>query len=137
MTFASASHMRGWFPRYHLVKKRPHDIPSAGLLFATPQCTVTWCMSCAFGWAGELLAAWEALRHLDTACAQCFRRVLRERQGKVGRKVGDSTFKSKTRGLGRFRLTGRSVVFPCAAPTQTRPVAWCSTATECREDSRL
>src|SRR5262249_7623576 len=56
----------------------------------------------------------EALRNLDAAFAHFFRRCQLNRQGKLRGKVGYPTFKTKKRGLGSFRLTGRLVVFPDA-----------------------
>jgi putative transposase len=56
----------------------------------------------------------EALRNLDAAFAHFFRRVKRKQQGKLRGKVGYPQFKTKKRGLGSFRITGRIVVFPAA-----------------------
>jgi putative transposase len=56
----------------------------------------------------------EALRNLDPAFALFFRRVQHKRQGKLRGKVGYPRLKTKKRGLGSFRLTGRIVVFPDA-----------------------
>jgi putative transposase len=53
----------------------------------------------------------EALRNLDTAFAQFFRRCQLKREGKVTGKVGYPLRKTKKRGLGSFRLTGSIVVF--------------------------
>src|SRR5579859_7659618 len=56
----------------------------------------------------------EALRNLDTAFAAFFRRVALQRAGKYRGKLGYPRFKSKKRGLGSFRLTGRIMAFPDA-----------------------
>src|SRR5260221_10477164 len=56
----------------------------------------------------------EALRNLDRAFDGFFRRVKLTQRGKHRGKVGYPRFKSKKRGLGRFRLTGSIVVFPNA-----------------------
>lgn len=53
----------------------------------------------------------EALRNLDTAFDNFFRRVQLKKQGKLTGKVGFPKFKSKQRGLGGFRLTGTIRVF--------------------------
>lgn len=53
----------------------------------------------------------EALRNLDQAFDNFFRRVQLKKQGKLAGKVGFPKFKSKKRGLGGFRLTGAIRVF--------------------------
>jgi putative transposase len=53
----------------------------------------------------------EALRNLDRAFENFFRRVQLKKQGKLAGKVGFPKFKSKKRGLGSFRLTGTIRVF--------------------------
>ncbi len=53
----------------------------------------------------------EALRNLDKAFDNFFRRVQLKKQGKLKGKVGFPKFKSKKRGLGGFRLTGTIRVF--------------------------
>lgn len=53
----------------------------------------------------------EALRNLDKAFANFFRRVQLKKQGKLKGNVGFPKFKSKKCGLGRFRLTGTNRVF--------------------------
>jgi putative transposase len=52
----------------------------------------------------------EALWNLDAAFAQFFRRCALKRQGKWKGKLGYPGFKTKKKGLGSFRLTGRIVV---------------------------
>ncbi len=56
----------------------------------------------------------EALRNMDTAFAQFFRRVKLKKEGKLRGKLGYPQRKTKKRGLGSFRLTGSIVVFPDA-----------------------
>jgi transposase len=53
----------------------------------------------------------EALRNLDKAFDNFFRRVQLKKQGKLKGPVGFPKFKSKKRGLGSFRLTGTIRVF--------------------------
>jgi putative transposase len=52
----------------------------------------------------------EALRNLDAAFAHFFRRCALKKQGKWKGKLGYPQFKTKKKGLGSFRLTGRIVV---------------------------
>lgn len=61
-----------------------------------------------FPWLYEVskCAPQEALRDLDRAFENFFRRLTLIRQGKHNGKVGFPRFKSKRRGLGSFRLTG-------------------------------
>src|SRR5260370_8790534 len=56
----------------------------------------------------------EALRNLDTAFAQFFRRATLQKHGKLHGKLGYPTRKTRKRGLGSFRLTGAIAVFPDA-----------------------
>ena len=58
----------------------------------------------------------EALRNLDSAFAHFFRRCQLKQQGKLKGKVGYPQRKTRKRGLGSFRLTGRIVV--CADAIQ-------------------
>ncbi len=48
----------------------------------------------------------EALRDLDTAYKNFYRRVTLKKQGKLKGKVGFPTFKKRSKGIGSFRLTG-------------------------------
>ena len=61
-----------------------------------------------FPWLYEVskCAPQEALRDLDRAFSNFFKRVELKRQGKHKGKVGFPRFKSRRRGLGSFRLTG-------------------------------
>ena len=56
----------------------------------------------------------EALRNLDAAFANFFRRCALKKQGKWNGKLGYPRFKTKKKGLGSFRLTGSIVVLPHA-----------------------
>src|SRR6266699_7137493 len=56
----------------------------------------------------------EALRHVDKAYDNFFRKVKIKKQGKYKGKVGFPKFKSKKKGIGSFRLTGAIKVFPDA-----------------------
>lgn len=53
----------------------------------------------------------EALRNLDRAFANFFRRVKQKKQGRLSGPVGFPRFKSRKAGLGSFRLTGSIHVF--------------------------
>ena len=56
----------------------------------------------------------EALRNLDTAFANFFRRCQFKKQGKLKGRMGYPKPKSRKHGLGSFRLTGTIVIFPDA-----------------------
>ncbi|MGO8947529.1 MAG: RNA-guided endonuclease InsQ/TnpB family protein [Ktedonobacterales bacterium] len=56
----------------------------------------------------------EALRNLDAALTNFFRRCALKKQGKWKGKLGYPRFKTKKKGLGSFRLTGSIVVCPDA-----------------------
>lgn len=66
-----------------------------------------------FPWMYEVskCAPQEALRDLDNAYKQFFRRVELKKQGKYKGKLGFPTFKKKSKGIGSFRLTGSIKVF--------------------------
>jgi putative transposase len=69
-----------------------------------------------FPWMYEVskCAAQEALRDLDTAYKNFFRRVQLKKEGKWKGKLGFPVFKKKSKGIGSFRLTGSIHVFPAA-----------------------
>jgi putative transposase len=69
-------------------------------LNALKQTDVPWMYAC------SKCAPQEALRDLDTAMGNFFRRVKLKKEGKWTGKLGFPRFKSKKRGLGSFRLTG-------------------------------
>jgi putative transposase len=54
----------------------------------------------------------EALRNVDKAYDNFFRKVKLKKQGEYKGKLGFPTFKSKKKGIGSFRLTGSIKVFP-------------------------
>src|SRR6266702_726386 len=54
----------------------------------------------------------EALRNVDTAYANFFRKVKLKKQGKYKGKLGFPKFKSKKKGIDSFRLTGAIKVLP-------------------------
>ena len=56
----------------------------------------------------------EALRHVDKAYDNFFRKVKLKKQGKHKGKLGFPKFKSKKKGIGSFRLTGAIKVLPDA-----------------------
>jgi putative transposase len=56
----------------------------------------------------------EALRNLDSAFSHFFRRWKLKQEGKWKGELGYPQLKSKKKGLGSFRLTGRIIVFPDA-----------------------
>jgi putative transposase len=56
----------------------------------------------------------EALRNVDKAYDNFFRKVKLKKQGKYKGKVGFPKFKKKSKGIGSFRLTGVIKVFPDA-----------------------
>src|SRR5262249_5802709 len=56
----------------------------------------------------------EALRNLDRAFDRFFERVRHRKAGKYKGKLGYPKRKSRKKGLGSFRLTGRIVVYPDA-----------------------
>jgi putative transposase len=66
-----------------------------------------------FPWMYETskCAPQEALRDLDTAYKNFFRRVELKKQGKWKGKLGFPTVKKKSKGIGSFRLTGSIKVF--------------------------
>jgi putative transposase len=70
-----------------------------------------------FPWMYEVskCAPQEALRDLEKAYKNFFRRVELKKQGKWHGKRGFPTFKKKSKGIGSFRLTGSIKVFPDAA----------------------
>jgi len=67
-----------------------------------------------FPWMYEVskCAPQEALRDLDRAYANFFRRLELKKQGKLKGKLGFPKFKKKSKGIGSFRLTGTIHVFP-------------------------
>ena len=69
-------------------------------------------MDCPWLYETSKCAPQEALRDLDVAFANFFRRVALKKAGQLTGKVGYPRFKSRKRGIGSFRLTGAIKVFP-------------------------
>jgi putative transposase len=90
---------------YRATGKTPSAIDLHRELNALKQTDVPWM------YAVSKCAPQEALRNLDTAFAHFFRRVRLKKAGKHRGKLGYPQFKTKKRGLGRFRLTGGIDVF--------------------------
>ena len=90
--------------RYRVSKKRPTAIALHRELNALKKTAVPWMYEV------SKCAPQEALWNLDAAFAQFFRRCALKKQGKWKGKVGYPQFKTKKKGLGSFRLTGRIVV---------------------------
>jgi putative transposase len=90
--------------RYKARRKRPTAIDLHRELNALKQTDVSWMYSV------SKCAPQEALWNLDAAFQQFFRRCALKKQGKWKGKLGYPRFKTKKKGLGSFRLTGRIVV---------------------------
>ena len=96
---------------YRATGKSPSAIDLHRELNALKQTDVPWMYEV------SKCAPQEALRNLDNAFAQFFRRAKLKQQGKLRGKLGYPTRKSRKRGLGSFRLTGSIgsiAVFPDA-----------------------
>jgi putative transposase len=90
---------------YHATGKSPTAIDLLREPNALKPTGVPWLYQVSKG------APQEALRNLDSAFARFFRRCQLKGQGQWRGKVGYPQRKSKKRGLGSFRLTGRIAVF--------------------------
>jgi putative transposase len=90
--------------RYKACKKSPRAIELHRELNALKKTAVPW-MYCVSKCAPQ-----EALRNLDAAFHNFYRRCALKKQGKWKGKLGYPQFKTKKKGLGSFRLTGRIVV---------------------------
>jgi putative transposase len=89
--------------RYRVTKKSPTAIELHRELNALKKSDVPWMYSV------SKCAPQEALWNLDAAFAHFFRRCALKKQGKWKGKLGYPQFKTKKKGLGSFRLTGRIV----------------------------
>jgi putative transposase len=89
---------------YRATGKSPSAMELHRDLNALKQTDLAWM------YAVSKCAPQEALRNLDNAFANFFRRCKLKQQGKLLGKVGYPQFKTRKRGLGSFRLTGRIVV---------------------------
>jgi putative transposase len=90
--------------RYKATKKSPTAIALHRELTALKKTDVSWMYHV------SKCAPQEALWNLDAAFTNFFRRCALKRQGKWKGKLGYPQFKTKKKGLGSFRLTGRIVV---------------------------
>ena len=90
--------------RYRTTKKSPTAIALHRELNALKKTDVPWMYQV------SKCAPQEALWNLDAAFQQFFRRCALKKQGKWKGKLGYPQFKTKKKGLGSFRLTGRIVV---------------------------
>ena len=90
--------------RYKAAKKAPTAIELHRELNALKKTAVPWM------YAVSKCAPQEALWNLDAAFQQFFRRCALKKQGKWKGKLGYPQFKTKKKGLGSFRLTGRIMV---------------------------
>jgi putative transposase len=90
--------------RYRATKQSPSAIALHRELNALKKIAVPWMYQV------SKCAPQEALWNLDAAFAQFFRRCALKKQGKWKGKLGYPQFKTKKKGLGSFRLTGRIVV---------------------------
>ena len=90
--------------RYKATKKNPTAIDLHRELNSLKKTPVPWMYQV------SKCAPQEALWNLDAAFQQFFRRCALKKQGKWAGKLGYPRFKTKKKGLGSFRLTGRIVV---------------------------
>jgi transposase len=90
--------------RYKASKKRPTAIELHRELNALKKTQVPWMYDV------SKCAPQEALWNVDAAFAHFFRRCALKKQGKWKGKLGYPQYKTKKKGLGSFRLTGRIVV---------------------------
>ena len=90
--------------RYRATTKSPNAIALHRELNALKKTDVPWMYQV------SKCAPQEALWNLDAAFAHFFRRCALTKQGKWKGKLGYPQFKTKKKGLGSFRLTGRIVV---------------------------
>src|SRR6516164_6046520 len=90
--------------RYRATKKRLTAIELHRELNALKKTQVPWMYEV------SKCAPQEALWNLDAAFTHFFRRCALKKQGKWKGKLGYPQFKTKKKGLGSFRLTGRIVV---------------------------
>jgi putative transposase len=90
---------------YKATGKSPSAIDLHRELNALKKVELSWM------YAVSKCAPQEALRHLDNAFAQFFRRCALKREGKLRGNVGSPQPKTKKHGLGSFRLTGSIVIF--------------------------
>ncbi|MGO8950452.1 MAG: RNA-guided endonuclease InsQ/TnpB family protein [Ktedonobacterales bacterium] len=92
--------------RYTASKRSPTAIELHRELNALKKTAVPWMYQV------SKCAPQEALWNLDAAFTHFFRRCALKKQGKWRGKLGYPRFKTKKKGLGSFRLTGRIAVYP-------------------------
>ena len=92
--------------QYQATKKSPTAIDLHRELNALKQTQVPWM------YRVSKCAPQEALWNLDAAFTHFFRRCALKKQGKWTGSLGYPQYKTKKKGLGSFRLTGRIVVSP-------------------------
>jgi putative transposase len=90
--------------RYQATKKTPNAIALHRQLNALKKTSVPWMYQV------SKCAPQEALWNLDAAFQQFFRRCALKKQGKWQGKLGYPQVKTKKKGFGSFRLTGRIIV---------------------------
>jgi putative transposase len=90
--------------RYKATKRSPNAIALHRELNGLKKTQVPWMYQV------SKCAPQEALWNLDAAFTNFFRRCVLKKQGKWRGKLGYPQFKTKKKGLGSFRLTGRIVV---------------------------
>jgi putative transposase len=90
--------------RYKATKQSPSAVDLHRELNALKKTDVPWMYQV------SKCAPQEALRNLDAAFTNFFRRCALKKQGKWKGKLGYPKYKTKKKGLGSFRLTGRIVV---------------------------
>lgn len=93
---------------YHTTGKRPNAIALHKELNALKQTDFPWMYEV------SKCAMQEALRDLDAAYRNFFRRVELKKQGKWRGKLGFPKFKKSSKAIGSFRLTGSIHVYPDA-----------------------
>jgi IS605 OrfB family transposase len=91
---------------YHTTGKTPTALDLHRELNALKKTDVSWMYTV------SKCAPQEALRNLDAAFSQFFRRTQLKKVGKLHGKVGYPTLKSRKKGLGSFRVASSITVFP-------------------------
>jgi putative transposase len=94
--------------RYQSARRSPTGVDLHRELNALKKTDIPWMYDV------SKCAPQEALRNLDVAFTNFFRRCALKKQGKWKGKLGYPRFKTKKKGLGSFRLTGSIVVGPDA-----------------------
>ena len=90
---------------YRLTGKRPHAMALHKALIALKQTEYPWMYEV------SKCAPQEALRHLEKAYTNFFRKATLKKQGKYRGKLGFPKFKKRSKAIGSFCLTGSIKVF--------------------------